>query len=134
MRTLVRMLVLPILLATLAPAQPAAAFLSDAWIASGDSRFSVETVDEPQWTLVTPTGDVYRGQSLDSAKFRGAFGLSFSDETAITLNGDAVVVKLKGKLDEACAHSFVRLKDRTHDRTITLEFPGERVALSCTAF
>ena len=134
MRMLVRMLVLPILLATVAPAQPAAAFLSGAWIASGDSRLSVETVDEPQWTLVAPSGDVYRGQSLDLAKLRGAFGLSFSDETAITLNGDAVAVKLKGKLDEECAHSFVRLNDRTHDRTMIIEFPGERVSLSCTAF
>ncbi len=134
MRTLVRMLSLPILVATLAPAPPAAAFLSNASIASSDSRFSVETVDEPQWTLVTPSGDVYRGQSLDSAKFRGAFGLSFSDESAITLNGDAVLVKLKGKLDEECAHSYVQLKDHTHDRTIIIEFPGEMVSLSCTAF
>ena len=127
-------LVALILFAVLAPAPPARAFLSNTTIASGDSSFSFEVLDDPQWTLTTPDGDVYRGQSVDAAKFRGAFGMTFRDESVITLNGDAVEVKLKGKLDGDCSYSLIKLKDRTNVRTITIEFPGDMVSLTCSAF
>jgi len=134
MRVVARLRVALLPLVLLAPAAPAAAFLGNATVANGDSRFSVDPLDQPQWTLTTRDGDVYRGQSLDAAKFRGAFGLAFSDQSAITLNGETVEVKLKGKFDGDCVASHVKLKDLTNGRTITLEFPGELVSLSCSAF
>jgi hypothetical protein len=117
----------------LTPVPPAGAFLAGNILELNASTFDFSLSRDPQWRLTTSGGDVYRGATLDSARFEGEFGLSFGDETLITLNDVAIQAKLKGRIDENCNEGRVTLKDVTNRRTITIVFGGPGSSLiSCT--
>ena len=116
----------------LTPAPPAGAFLSDNGLQSGGASFDFSLTRDPQWRIITEGGDTYRGLTLDSARFEGQFGLSFSDESPITLNDVPIEAKLKGKIDENCNEGRVTLKDVTNRRTITITFGDGPSSISCS--
>jgi len=116
----------------LTPVSPAGAFLSANTLEGGGSTFDFSLTRDPQWRLTTSGGDVYRGSTLDSARFEGDFGLSFADESPITLNDVLIEAKLKGRIDENCNEGRVTLKDVTNRRTITLVFGRGASGISCT--
>jgi hypothetical protein len=86
----------------LTPVPPAGAFLAMNTLEGGGSTFDFSLTRDPQWRLTTSGGDVYRGSTLDSARFEGDYGLSFADESPITLNDVLIEAKLKGRIDENC--------------------------------
>lgn len=92
---------------------------------AGEFEYDIVAEPDPHWTLTVDEGaTVYVGQALDSAKFSGELGLSFSDSVNITRNGQPVEATLKGKISGDCAKSKITLKDTTNDVTITLGSDG----------
>jgi hypothetical protein len=116
----------------LSPVQPAGAFLAANTLEVGGSSFTFSLANDPQWRLTTAGGDVYRGLTLDSARFDGDYGLSFSDESVITLNDVPIEAKLKGRIDEHCNEGRVTLKDATNRRTITISYGDGPSLISCS--
>jgi hypothetical protein len=106
-------------------ATAASAFMTQYSIQNGDTTFSFEVANfDQQWTLTAPNGDVYRGRAFDSAKFNGTFGMSFSDQSDITLNDAPVEATLKGKVAPDCSGGArITLKDTTHRISFTLVEP-----------
>lgn len=80
--------------------------------------------------VLLPIGIVVAA-TLDSARFDGDYGLSFSDEAVITLNDEPVEAKLKGKVDVNCLEGRVTLKDTTNRRTITISTGDAPSLISC---
>jgi hypothetical protein len=117
------------LVATLA--SPALAFVTELEIEDDDGEvFTFDIDGDPQWELVTSFG-TYRGEYVESARIAGTCGLSFSDDTEITLDDDPIEARLKGKIDENLDSGRITLKDLTNGRTITLDLGPSSV--SCIA-
>src|SRR5262245_35098139 len=108
-------------LGALALPAAAPAFLLDSPLTTDVAAFGHNIVEEPDphWTL-TVGEDVYEGQALDSAKFSGETGLSFSDSVNIKRNDQPVEATLKGKIGDGCEKSKITLKDTTNNVTFTL--------------
>lgn len=106
-------------------ATAASAFMTHYSITNDDTSFSFDVANtSQQWTLTAPNGDVYQGRAFDSAKFNGTFGMSFSDQSDITLNDVSVEATLKGKVAADCSGGAkITLKDATNRVSYTLVEP-----------